>query len=65
MKKYRKIFPFIPVIGIILTCYYHAIYGDTGMEDIRTGYGLIFLSSILVQGISLMLIILLIISWLG
>lgn len=35
MKKfnYRKLCPYIPIIGIFLTFKYHDIYGDTGIED--------------------------------
>ncbi len=35
MKKfnYRKLYPYIPIIGIYLVFKYHDIYGDTGIED--------------------------------
>lgn len=31
--KIRKILPFIPVIGIPLTYFYHLKFGDTGLEN--------------------------------
>ncbi len=31
--RLRKLLPFIPVIGIILTGIYHAKYRDTGIEN--------------------------------
>lgn len=32
MKKIRKILPFIPILGVLLTIIYHMKYGDTGIE---------------------------------
>lgn len=31
--KWRKLFPFLPIIGIPLTFIYHKKYGDTGIEN--------------------------------
>jgi hypothetical protein len=33
MKKYIKIFPWIPIIGIPLTLIFHGKYGDTGIGE--------------------------------
>lgn len=52
MKKLRKTLPFIPILGIPLTCIFHKKYGDTGIEDLQ-GYGVRFTCSVIIQGASL------------
>jgi len=43
----RKCFPWIPILGIPLTSYFHVKYGDTGIED----YGVVMFVSAILQGV--------------
>lgn len=49
----RKLFPWLPVIGIPLVMYYHPKYGDTGIED----WGIVMFGSALFQVVSLAIVI--------
>lgn len=61
-KRLRKTLPFIPIVGIPLTLYFHAKYEDTGIECPGIG-----ISTALLQGvvIAVVLIIFLLPRWFG
>ena len=51
----RKVFPFIPVIGLFLTWTYHTKYGDTGIENIFIAVISGFLQSIYIAFVALLI----------
>ena len=51
MKKFRKAFIWIPVIGLPFLYHYHGLYGDTGLENPTKNFLSALLNAIVMAGI--------------
>ena len=55
----RKIFPFIPIVGIFLTTHYHLEYGDTGLEKPTIAFITAFIQGFSIIGLIIFICLLL------